>query len=193
MKSRVRDAVNIVQLKQSSGTPIPQSVINKARGIAIIEITKGGFGLSGQHGEGVLITKTPDGWSAPSAFDSSGGGIGFQIGVEIRKLVFILNNADAVNAFAKNEKFKMNAVANATAGSDNVTEEASTINQHSVYVYTVTGGAFAGAAIGGEMMGTNLKVNRLTYGETINTSDIINGKVPKPTYAAALYQALKLN
>lgn len=193
MKARVNEAVLIVKEKQGSDTPIPRSVINNARGIAIIEITKGGFGLSGQHGEGVLIARTASGWSAPSAFNASGGGIGFQVGVEVRKLIFILNNADAVNAFARNEKFKFNAIAQATAGPDTVTEEASTINQHSIYVYSLTDGAFAGAAIGAELIGTNLKVNRATYGDTVSTADIINGKVSRPAYAAPLYSALGLN
>jgi len=193
MDERLVNAISVIREKQASPKPIPQSVINAAKGIAIIKITKGGLGLSGQHGEGVLIAKTSSGWSAPCAFYSSGGGIGFQIGVEVRKLVYILNNADAVNAFAQNGKFKLNAIANATAGPDAVAEEASTINNHNIYVYTITDGAFAGAAIGGDLLGTDLKVNRKTYGNEVNTSDILNGKIPQPTTAAELYQALKLN
>lgn len=192
MNERIREAIAIVREKQASDSPIPQSIINKAKGIAIIEITKGGFGLSGQHGEGVLIAKTKDGWSSPSAFNASGGGIGLQVGVEVRKLVFILNNADAVNAFAQNDKFKLNAIATATAGPDNLTEEASTINKHNIYVYSLTEGAFAGAAVGGEVMGTSLKVNRATYGDKISTSDILNGKVPPFAPAAELYKSLGL-
>jgi lipid-binding SYLF domain-containing protein len=192
MEERIRDAISIVREKQGSLKPVPQAVINEAKGIAIIEITKGGFGISGQHGEGILIAKTKSGWSAPCAFDSSGGGIGLQVGVEVRKLIYILNNDDAVNAFAQNGKFKLNAIANATAGPDTVTEEASTINKHSIYVYTLTEGAFAGAAVGGDVMGTNLKVNRKTYGDSVGTADILNGKVSRPASIQELYQALKL-
>ncbi|MEM6821248.1 MAG: YSC84-related protein [Verrucomicrobiota bacterium] len=193
MNERLRDVIAIVEEKQNSSAPVPRKIIEGAKGIAIIEITKGGFGISGQHGKGVLIAKAKDGWSAPSAFDASGGGLGLQVGVEVRKLIYILNNADAVNAFAQDDKFKLNAIANATAGPDNVTEEASTINKHDIYVYSMTEGAFAGAAIGGEMMSTNLKVNRKTYGSSVSTSDILNGKITRPENAKRLYTALGVN
>jgi len=190
MQDRVREAVGIVREKQNSSSPIPRRILDNAKGVAVIEITKGGFGVSGQHGEGILIAKTKDGWSAPSAFNASGGGIGLQVGVEVRRLIYILNNADALNAFAQNDKFRLNAIANATAGPDSVTEEASTINQHNIFVYSITDGAFAGAAIGGDVMGTDLVDNRDAYGGEVSTGDILNGKVPTPAYAQALYDAL---
>lgn len=193
MDALIKEAAEIVREKQSSPKPIPQSVINQAKGIAIIEITKGGLGVSGQHGEGVLIAKTSSGWSAPSAFYTSGGGIGFQVGVEVRRLVYILNNADAVNAFAQKGKFKLNAIANATAGPDTVTEEASTINTQDIYVYATTDGAFAGAAVGSDRLGTAININKKAYGEKVTTGDILNGKVAQPAAASELYQALKLN
>ncbi len=192
MDERIADAINIIREKQSSPKPVPQAVINEAKGIAIIEITKGGLGLSGQHGEGVLIAKTKSGWSAPSAFYTSGGGIGLQVGVEVRRLIYILNTADAVNAFAQKGKFKLNAIANATAGPDTLTEEASTINKQDIYVYATTDGAFAGAAVGSDRLGTDLKVNQKTYGPKVTTGDILNGKVSRPAAAAELYQVLKL-
>jgi len=192
MDALIKEATGIVLEKQTSPKPIPQSIISKAKGIAIIEITKGGFGLSGQHGEGVLIAKTKNGWSAPSAFYTSGGGIGLQVGVEVRQLIYILNTADAVNAFAQKGKFKLNAIANATAGPDSVTEEASTINQKDIYVYATTDGAFAGAAIGSDRLGTAININKEAYGDMVTTGDILNGKITSPPAAKQLYDALKL-
>jgi len=192
MDALIKEATGIVLDKQTSPKPIPQSVINQAKGIAIIEITKGGFGLSGQHGEGVLIAKNKKDWSAPSAFYTSGGGVGFQVGVEVRRLIYILNNADAVNAFAQNGKFKLNAIANATAGPDTLTEEASTINKQDIYVYATTDGAFAGAAIGSDRLGTAININKKAYGESTTTGDILNGKIKAPAATAKLYEALKL-
>ncbi|MEM6884863.1 MAG: lipid-binding SYLF domain-containing protein [Verrucomicrobiota bacterium] len=193
MDALIKEAVGIVLDKQTSPKPIPQSVINNAKGIAIIEITKGGLGLSGQHGEGVLIAKTKDGWSAPSAFYTSGGGVGLQVGVEVRRLIYILNTPEAVNAFAQKGKFKLNAIANATAGPDTLTEEASTINKQDIYVYATTDGAFAGAAVGSDRLGTAININKKAYGESVTTGDILNGKIASPPAAQELYDALKLN
>ena len=193
MDALIKEAVSIIMDKQTSPKPIPESVIERAKGIAIIEITKGGFGLSGQHGEGVLIAKTSNGWSAPSAFYTSGGGVGLQVGVEVRRLIYILNTPAAVNAFAQKGKFKLNAIANATAGPDTLTEEASTINQQDIYVYATTDGAFAGAAVGSDRLGTAININKEAYGDSVTTADILNGKVPSPPAASELYRALQKN
>src|SRR4051812_46807797 len=66
MKDRVSDAIGILAEKQKSSAPIPAAVMQKAKGVAIVEVAKGGLGVSGSHGEGVLVAKTAQGWSAPS-------------------------------------------------------------------------------------------------------------------------------
>ena len=48
-----------------------------------------------------MVARLPDGkWSAPSAIAAAGVGFGGQIGAQITDCVFILNNDDAVKAFA---------------------------------------------------------------------------------------------
>lgn len=193
INDRIQEAIAIATEKQTSQKKIPQEVLQKAAGIAIIEITRGGFGVAGQHGSGVLIVRNGNTWSAPCAFSASGGSVGFQIGLEVKKLIYVLNNKSAVEAFTQDEKVKLSAVANATAGPDHVAEDANTMAKYDVYVYTLTDGAFAGAAVGGEVVGIDKKANQRTYGDGTSTTDIITGKAKAPALSKKLYQALGLN
>jgi len=45
---------------------IPQTVLKDARGVAIMTVIKAGFGFSGRGGKGVVVARTPQGWSGPS-------------------------------------------------------------------------------------------------------------------------------
>lgn len=82
-------------------TLIPQRIIDKARGIAIITIVKGGFLFSTRAGTGVVIARLPNGqWSAPWGISAVGMGFGAQVGAQITDCVFILNNDESVRAFS---------------------------------------------------------------------------------------------
>ena len=52
--------------KMSSTKQIPSSVLKSSKCIAVIpRLTKGGFIVGGQHGNGVVSCRTSAGWSAP--------------------------------------------------------------------------------------------------------------------------------
>src|SRR3954470_4096464 len=56
---------------------IPATVLDEARGLAIIRVLKIGFVFSGKGGQGVVIAKTGNGWSGPSFIGTGGAGFGF--------------------------------------------------------------------------------------------------------------------
>src|ERR1700744_1674415 len=76
MNARIRDAIKIVEKRQGSDNPIPAEVLQNAKGVAICTILKGGIGLGGQGGEGIVVIRHIGGgapvWRAPSAFNISG-------------------------------------------------------------------------------------------------------------------------
>ncbi len=190
MREWINEAVGILSTKQNSNTPIPREILAKARAVAIIEITRGGIGIGGSHGDGILLARTQKGWSAPLAFGQGGGSVGAQLGFESKKYIYVLMSDAALEQFTGDEKFKFDAKATATAGPDHVTEEA--IPQGELFVYTTkSDGAFAGATIGGQVVSVNYEVNRKAYGQGVTTAEILSGKVTAPKGTDKLHQLLK--
>src|SRR5258706_828483 len=61
---------------------IPEAVLRDAKGLAILTTLKAGFVFSGEGGRGVVIARTPRGWSGPSAIGTGGARVGFPGGAE---------------------------------------------------------------------------------------------------------------
>lgn len=65
-----------------------------------MSVAKAGFVFSARAGSGIVIARLADGtWSAPSAVGTAGGGVGFQVGVEVAEFLIILNSRAAVKSF----------------------------------------------------------------------------------------------
>ena len=101
MQQTVTNSAHILRSFESiPEKAIPRRVLRQARGIAIVDIIKGGFVISGRGGVGVVVARTSDGWSGPDAIATGGAGFGFQIGAEVTEFVLVLNTEDAVKAFS---------------------------------------------------------------------------------------------
>ena len=193
MREDVNDAIGILSLKQNSETPIPLRVLKQAKAVGIIEVTKGAFGVGGAAGEGVIVVRSGHGWSAPIAFSQGGGSVGFQVGVDIKKYIYVFNTDQAWRNFTNREEVRFQAAATATAGPDSYTAEgASGLPEASLYYYTLSEGAFAGAAIGGQSVGNARETNEDLYGTWL-PDQIISPKTPRPAYAKPLYDLLNLS
>src|SRR5437879_11611966 len=97
MQGDVDQAATIIERFQAvPEKAIPQAVLKDARGLGIMTVIKAGFGFSGRGGKGVVVARTRNGWSGPSAIGTGGAGFGFQIGAEVTGFVFILNTDAAV-------------------------------------------------------------------------------------------------
>src|SRR3982751_2441392 len=61
-----RCAAIINQFQQMPEKAIPRDVLRQAKGLAIMSVVKAGFIFSAKGGQGVMIARTPRGWSGPS-------------------------------------------------------------------------------------------------------------------------------
>ena len=197
LEQRIYDATNILEQRQGSANPIPSEILQNARGVAICTILKGGLGLGGQGGEGIVLVHhmDPSGnrtWRAPSAFNISGASIGAQIGFTTTKYIIILNTENAVGQFVRSGKVNFDATAAGTAGDDNAVEGQSTRNlaAHAVLVYRDSGGIFGGATLGGSSIDVKNDINQGYYGPHIYIRDILEGRVHPPRAADQLYALL---
>ena len=193
---RIEAATAMLEKKQGSMTPIPQEILDHAKGIAFATITKAGIGIGGMGGEGIVLLHKPGtpapSWSAPSAFNISGGSLGAQIGFATNRVIIVLNTDAAVRQFSGSGKVKWDATASGTAGEDNASESESTaaLEGHAMLFYKDTGGLFGGATFGGITIETKNSINHEFYGSHIYVRDIFEGKVPAPHEAERLYHVL---
>src|SRR5205814_9634232 len=95
-----RCAAIITQFQQMPEKAIPRDVLRQAKGLAIMSVVKAGFIFSAKGGQGVVIARTPRGWSGPSFIATGGGGWGLQAGAQVTDFVMVLNNDAAVKAFS---------------------------------------------------------------------------------------------
>src|SRR5207237_3701672 len=137
MQDDVDQAVTIIQrFQEIPERAIPDTVLRNAKGLAILTVTKAGFIGSARGGSGIVVARTPRGWSGPSAIGTGGIGVGFQAGVEVTEFVIVLNTQEAVNAFSKAGNVTLGGDLSVAAGPVGRSAEASVALQAATYTYS---------------------------------------------------------
>jgi lipid-binding SYLF domain-containing protein len=196
MDQRIEDAIHIVEKRQGSADPIPAEILQNAKAVAVCTILKGGIGIGGQGGEGIIMIRHLGGgapvWRAPSAFNISGASVGFQLGFSSISYIIVLNSERAIGQFVGSGKVKLDATATGTAGDDTGVESESTrqLERRDVLVYRESGGLFGGATLGGSSVEVKTEINQQAYGLHTHVRDILEGRVAVPTEAGRLYELL---
>jgi len=117
MQDDVYQAATIIERFQAvPEKAIPQAVLKDARGLGIMTVIKAGFGFSGRGGKGVVVARTSNGWSGPSAIGTGGAGFGLQVGVEVTEFVMVLNTDAAVKAFSRDVNITLGGDISVAAG-----------------------------------------------------------------------------
>jgi lipid-binding SYLF domain-containing protein len=191
MQADVDQAASIIEhFEAIPERGIPPAVMRAAKGLAILTVTKAGFIGSGRGGSGVVVARTGNGWSGPSAIGTGGLGVGFQAGVEISELVIVLNTPAAVEAFAKEGNVTLGGALGVAAGPVGRSAEGGVSLQAAMYSYSRTQGLFAGISLEGTVIGTRDEVNAAYYGKPVEARDILAGKVRPPASAQRLLAVL---
>ena len=187
----VNRSANILRgFRSMPESEIPDAVLRNARGLAVMTVVKVGFGISGQGGQGVVVARTPEGWSGPSFVGTGGVGWGLQIGAQITEFVFVLNTREAVRAFSQDGNVKLGADVSASAGPVGRDLQASVAPRAAVYTYSRSKGLFAGVSLEGAIIATQKTANARYYGRPVRASAILSGRVPPPARAGRLRAAL---
>lgn len=191
MQDDVERATSILQRFEAiPENAIPPAVLRDAKGVAIFTMTKAGFLVSGRGGTGVVLARTENGWSAPSAIGTGGIGVGFQAGLEIAEHVIILNTPEAVRAFSQGSNITLGANLGVAVGPVGRTAEAAIAPYAAVYTYSRSQGIFAGVSLEGAMLATRYQANEEYYGKPVFAADLLEGKVTPPASAQKLIEAL---
>ena len=191
MQDDVDQALSIIKrFSEIPETAIPPAVMRDAKGVAIFAMTKAGFVVSGRGGTGVVLARTPTGWSGPSAIGTGGIGVGFQAGVQVTEHVMILNTPEAIKAFTQGTNFTLGANLSVAVGPVGRSAEAGVSPKAAIYTYSRSQGIFAGVSLEGTAVATRYEANEEYYGKPVYPADILEGKIPPPPDAQKLLEAL---
>ena len=173
---------------------IPGDLLDKSACIAIVPgLKKGGLGLGGKYGKGLIMCRKPDrNWTAPSFITIEGGSIGFQIGFTQIDVVMLFMNRKGVDKLI-GDKFTIGADASAAAGPVGRQTAAQTnIRMDAeILTYSRAKGLFAGISLDGATLRSDKDDNRDFYGKDIDARTILlDGTVEMPAEARSLASAL---
>lgn len=183
-------AAQVIQ-NMTSSHQIPSSLLRDAKCIAVIpNLTKAGFIVGGEHGNGVVSCRTTAGWSAPAFIRVSGGSIGLQAGGEHQDIVLLMNSQGAQEL--KNGHWQLGADATAagpTGASTGIGEN--TGWKAPVLSYAHSSGAYAGANLEGSKLDADQDTIHNIYGENLSFQTVLDGRVQPPSSAKHFLSALQ--
>ncbi len=203
MYETVKNATSILEARQGSANPIPLSALETARGVAIVDITKGGLVVGGAGGDGVVVLRVPQSlsgesptmgrnWGAPIPVGFAGASFGAQVGGSNTKAIVLLNTPRAVRMFTSSGKLTWNASASGTAGAETKGEQANdTLSDYDVSIYRETDGLYGGAVLGGMSVHVQEDKMKAAYGGKVYVRDLMEGKVAISDYSRRLVAMLE--
>lgn len=154
-KKRVDRASEVMrEVMKADDKAIPKEILDKAKAVIVFPgVLKAAFIIGGRGGEGVVVRRTANGWSAPAFLNLGGGSIGFQIGGEKIDYVLVVMNDDGLKGLLQ-DKFEFGGEASVAAGPVGRTAAASTnaTLDAAILTYSRSQGAFAGVALKGAVI-----------------------------------------
>ncbi len=183
----------LVSLQSKPAKAIRPQLLNKARGIVLLNRTKAGFIFAYQGGGGVVMVKDDQSnkWSAPAFVKANEASLGFQVGGQQSFVVILLMTTNAVQAVI-DSKFDFGGEASGTAGnaSGGVDGTVSSADVP-VLVFADREGLYGGAAIKGNAVTPSVSDNFIYYEASVTMREILlDKKVKAPEAAQALANQL---
>lgn len=170
-----------VSMQQNSAHRVPANELAQAKGIILLDQSKGGFLFAYHGGDGIAMVRDASGnWSAPAFVSSSGASLGFQAGGERDFFVILLKSPQAADALTQ-QKLNFGAQAGGTGGGESYNASATTIPANSVVVYSERHGVFGGASVMGGAISPDNHANAVYYGRPVSMNSILFSGQVQPT------------
>ena len=184
-------ATQTVHSMTTGEKPIPSSLLRDAKCIAVVpKLTKAGFIVGGEHGNGVVSCRTATGWSAPAFITITGGSVGLQAGGEHQEIVLLMNNQGKQELTNGHWDLGAEAVAAGPTG-DSAGVGESTGWKAPVLSYAHSSGAYAGANLQGSKIDLDGDANHNLYGQSASVQSILDGQAQTPEAAQQFLSALQ--
>lgn len=130
-------------------TAIPQSVLQQARALVIVNQFKAGFFLGIKDGYATMLVKQANGnWSIPVLLSAGEASLGLQVGAKAVETIIVMTN-DETPRMLFNQRFNVGVDAKAVAGpkAAETQRDNHPIVDAPLLVYTKSRGLYAGATL----------------------------------------------
>ena len=188
-QSLVDAATGTVAVFKANSGPNGNSLLHKAKAVVIFpDLLKGGVGLGGSRGQGVMLVRGPHGWSDPAFYETSSVSLGLQLGVEESSVMLFVMSQRALDGLMKNNGFTFKAGGGMSLMDFNTAAQEQ-LSGADVVVWSKSKGAYGGLTLSGSDVSQRLDRDQTYYGKPVNAMQIAQGEVSNKQ-AAALRSAL---
>jgi len=148
------------------GVPM-DDLLKNAKGVLIIpSYYKASFILGGAYGDGVLLSRLPEGgFSDPAFYRMTAGSIGLQAGMHADEIVYLILTEKGLSAML-NDEFKIGANVGMSIGTIGAGAEAATTTHvgQDIVAYSKNTGLYAGGSFEGAVIRPRKDWNAAVYG-----------------------------
>jgi SH3 domain-containing YSC84-like protein 1 len=192
---KARWTVETFKQRRDKQMQLFRDMMTDAQGVAIFPgALKAGFIIGAEYGDGVLLSRNPDGgWSAPAFYTMGAGSIGLQIGGQVTEMILVIRSQDAVRAIVEHQG-KLGADLELTVGTIGGGMEGSTTANigADVVAFSYSAGAYAGGSVEGAVLARRNDYNQAFYGTGATPDAILFGGTFANPRADGLRQSLQL-
>jgi lipid-binding SYLF domain-containing protein len=164
---------------------VPVKVLSGAKAVVFLTLIKGGVGLTGVVGTGIVIARNEIGhWSGPCAIALVGIDVGLNIGLEKSDHMIILHDDAAVRAFASKGQLNLGMDASIAAGPKgrdaSFTFSIGDKGHATMVSYSIAKGVYIGLSFEGQIIVVRNDCNEQYYGKKVEATKILDGTVKPP-------------
>jgi len=178
--SMLTDKFEAFQHRDDGG--IPADNLRQAKGIILLDTTKGGLVFGYQAGNGVAMVKNAvtRNWSPAAFLKANEASFGAQIGGQENFYIILLMTSNSTWRLI-DPKIELGAAASGTAGDTSAGVGTKTPSEPEILVYKDRTGLFGGAVVKGGSISADTEGNQVYYGQNLSLRDILFDNKAQPT------------
>ncbi len=186
--------IAVEQVRADPNLPSFPALLSQAKAVLVVpELVKAGFIIGGEAGSGVLLVRgaEADDWSYPAFYTMAAGSIGFQIGAQVSKVMFLIMTDGGLEA-VMSSNMTLGADASVAVGPVGAGIEAGTTfnAEADIYSFSLTKGLFGGLSFEGAVMVPDDEASEAYYGKSVTARSVVIHREVENPGADGLREAL---
>lgn len=178
-KETLKEAADVVE--QMNDDADARKVLDRAQAVFVVpDYARASFIAGAAGGQGVLMSRTDDGWSGPAFYNIGAVNLGATAGIEGGSIAFMILSEDALRGFRDEHNFSLNADAGLTILNWSERAQATAGKGADVVIWSDTEGLYGDLSISVTDIFADDEANAAYYGSVVEPVAIIDGEVSDP-------------